>query len=115
MSHINVFIGLFIASIIYAFALNWVERHWPEVFDNHTWITVVIGCGYTIIGLAFILDEGTILLIFYAFVASGLPIVARSLIDEIVKKRDLNHMLNEEFDKNGERISGPAGRRATDR
>ena len=91
-----VFGSLFFLSILYAVGLNWMERHLAELFDDHTWITVVIGVGYTIIGLAILLEKETIWLIFFAFVSSGLPIVARSLINEIRRKKTFNHILQEE-------------------
>ena len=92
--HLIVFITLFALSVGYAFLLNYLDNTWPELFDQHNWVTVVFGVGYTIFALFFLLESDQLWLVFLAFSISGGPIVGRSLINELVRKKSLNDILN---------------------
>lgn len=82
----GVFGALFGVSVLYAFFLQWSERRFGFV-SAYTWLTVVIGVGYTLIGLAIASVEAALLGL-AVFVASGIPIIARSVILDLLERRE---------------------------
>lgn len=69
--------GLFIASIVYNMVVEWL--HQKEWMEPYTWLTVVIGVGYTLIG-AMVAMRGVvttsttaIFVVMLVFCVTGLP------------------------------------------
>ena len=83
---IGVLVGLFLVSVVYALVLEWSERLFGFV-SEYTWLTVVIGVGYTLVGLAIASVEAALLAL-VAFVASSIPIITRSVILDLLARRD---------------------------
>ena len=83
---IGVLVGLFVTSIIYAVLLQWSERHWGFV-SAYTWLTVVIGVSYTLIGLAVLCWEAAILGL-VVFASSSIPIITRSVILDLQERNE---------------------------
>jgi hypothetical protein len=56
--------------------------HWREHMDNWTWLTVVIGVGYTLVAAGVVLwgfvGQGStaVVVVFLMFVATGIPMIA---------------------------------------
>lgn len=96
----GVLLVLFLTSIIYAILLQWLERRWGFV-SAYTWLTVVIGVGYTLCGLAF-LNWKAAALALLVFVVSSVPIIARSIINDMAER-------NERMDRLEKRGNGDAG------
>jgi hypothetical protein len=90
---IGVLVGLFVVSVFYALALEYSERHWGFV-SAYTWLTVVIGVGYTLAGLALLSLEAAVLALF-VFAASAIPIVARSIINDLRERNELRDHLED--------------------
>lgn len=82
----GVLAGLFLLSVLYALALCWSERRWGFV-SAYTWLTVVIGVGYTVAALA-VLSLEAALLALLCFAASAVPIVARSIILDLRERQE---------------------------
>ena len=85
-----VFVSLFILSVLYALVLQWWNGHYPESFDDNTWLTVVIGVGYVLLGLFFVLSVESWLRVCAAFFFASLPIIARSLVNAAHRRRAAN-------------------------
>lgn len=83
---IGVLGGLFVVSILYALALEWSERRWGFV-SAYTWITVVIGVAYTLIGVAVLSLEAAILCL-VAFGVSSIPIIVRSIVNDMRERNE---------------------------
>lgn len=90
-----VFVALALVSLAYALALQWWSRQYPESFDDLTWLTVVVGVGYILVGLAFVLDLAAWLRVCAAFAFACLPIIARSVINHARRRREANRRLGE--------------------
>jgi len=91
----NVFFVLFLASIFYAVILELWFRQWPESFDDLTWLTVVIGVGYVLLALLYLIPLEEWLKVAAAFFAASLPIIARSVINVSRRRREANHELEQ--------------------
>jgi len=89
MSTTTVYIALFVASIFYALGLEYARREFQDVYDDLTWLMVVVGVGYVLIGLRALFAEGDWLRICGAFCVAGTPIVVRSLINVALARRRL--------------------------
>jgi hypothetical protein len=56
--------------------------HWREDMDNWTWLTVVIGVGYTLVAAGVVLwgfvghGSTAVVVVFLMFVGTGIPMVA---------------------------------------
>ena len=83
---IGTLIGLFVTSIIYAVLLQWSERRWGFV-SAYTWLTVVIGVGYTLIGLAVLCWQAAVLGL-VVFASSCIPIITRSVILDLQERNE---------------------------
>ena len=83
---IGVLALLFLTSVIYAIALEWSERRWGFV-SAYTWLTVVIGVAYTLAGLALLSWQASVVAL-VVFGASSLPIIARSIINDVVQRNE---------------------------
>ena len=82
----GVLAGLFGASVLYALFLEWSERRFGFV-TAYTWLTVVIGVALTLGGLAVASLEAALLAL-AAFVATGIPIVARSVVNDLRARQE---------------------------
>ncbi len=100
----SVFAGLFILSIIYAWLLQLWWRHFPQSYESLTWLQVVIGTGYVLIGLAFILPLEYWIRVCAAFFFACLAIIMRSVFLHSRNQRDAENVNH----NNGP--NGPAGR-----
>lgn len=88
----GVLAALFGVSVLYAVFLEWSERRFGFV-SAYTWLTVVIGVGFTLIGLAVASLEAALLAL-AVFVASGIPIIARSVINDLRERQErLDHWM----------------------
>lgn len=83
---IGVLVVLFLVSVIYAIVLEVSERRWGFV-TAYTWLTVVIGVGYTLVGLAWLSLEAAGLALL-AFAASSIPIIVRSIVDDMQARNE---------------------------
>lgn len=81
---------LFFTSVAYAIGLNWWQAHYPESFDDLTWLQVVIGVGFVLLGLLAMLDLLPWLRTTTAFAVASLPIIARSVINYSRRRRQTN-------------------------
>lgn len=77
---------LFVLSILYALILQWAERKAGFV-SAYTWITVVIGVAYTL-GVVAFLSPGGALLAFLAFGVASVPIIARSIYNDLQERQE---------------------------
>ena len=78
----SVYLLLFLTSCIYAPLLTLWQRREPVSFAEHTWLTVVIGCGYILLALRLLLDLNCWLRVCSAFFFACIPIVSRSLLQK---------------------------------
>ncbi len=83
---------IFLTSMIYAPLLSLWQRRDPIGFNNNTWLTVVVGCGYTLLYARLILPAWAWLRICKCFFFACIPIIARSLL--------LNSLRNYDLDRN---------------
>ena len=81
---------LFLLSAAYALALDWWKQHYPESYDDLTWLQVAIGVGLVLLAALALLDLAAWLRIAAAFAVAGLPIVARSVINYSRRRRECN-------------------------
>lgn len=79
-----VFSALFVFAVIYDLVVGWAED--KGYIEGVVSLFVVFGVGMTLIGVAF-LDFDAALLSFYAFVASGIPMIFGSLRRYVVARR----------------------------
>lgn len=92
--------ALFVVSVVYAALLEVAERRWGFV-SAYTWLAVVIGVAYTLVGLAWLSVEGALMAL-AAFAASSVPIIARSVVNDVGAR-------NERMDRWQERGRWPEG------
>ena len=78
---VGVLTVLFLASTLYAVALEWAERRYSFTSD-YTWLTVVIGVALTLAGLA-VLDPRAAGLALLLFVVTGIPMIGRAIIVDV--------------------------------
>lgn len=78
---------LCLTSCFYAPLLSLWQRRDPITFNDYTWLTVVIGVGYTLLWLRFLLPLRAWLRVCAAFFVAALPIIARSLHQNICRYR----------------------------
>lgn len=71
---------IFVASTIYALFLS--TRYGRILTETYTWVTVVFGTGM-ILGIYYLMSAQPDPLIFFCFSAGGLPIVVRSLWEDV--------------------------------
>lgn len=90
---IGVLTALFLVSVLYAIVLEYLERRWGVVTD-YTWLSVVIGVGYTLGALA-LLDWGAARLALMVFAVASVPIIIRSLVNDIMQRHELRRHLEE--------------------
>ncbi len=86
----QVFLALWLISVVYAVVLQVWSQKWPESFADNTYMTVVIGVGYVILALGFLLSWEAWLRVCAAFFFACLPIVARSLVNHAKRRREAN-------------------------
>jgi hypothetical protein len=86
----QVFLALWLISVVYAVVLQVWSQKWPESFCDNTYMTVVIGVGYVILGLGFLLSWEAWLRVCAAFFFACLPIVCRSLVNHAKRRREAN-------------------------
>jgi Na+/melibiose symporter-like transporter len=87
----GVLVVLFLVSVLYAILLQVLERRWGAVSD-YTWLAVVAGVSYTLAGLA-VLDLRAAALALIVFAVSAVPIVARSIVNDVRDRNELRHYL----------------------
>jgi hypothetical protein len=86
----QVYLALWLLSVAYAVVLQVWSQRWPESFADGTWLTVVIGVGYVLLGLGFLLSWEAWLRVCAAFFFACLPIVCRSLVNHAKRRREAN-------------------------
>lgn len=86
----QVFGGLLVLSVGYAVALEEWGRRWPESFSDNTWVSVVIGVAYVLLGLGLLLEMVDWLRVAGAFLFASLPIIGRSLVNQARRRRAAN-------------------------
>jgi hypothetical protein len=82
---------LFVVCTFYALLLQ--TRTGRIVAQRRTWITVVVGNTIVLLGLALLLDWPMLLRVFYAFAAAGVPIIVRSIYNEIVAENEVTRSI----------------------
>lgn len=85
---------LFITSILYALFLQWAWRHYRQVFDDYTWLTVVVGVGYVLLYLYLLIPLEIWLTVCKAFFVACLPIIGRSLYNNLRRRKAEIDFLN---------------------
>ena len=80
---------IFLTSLIYAPLLSLWQRRDPIGFNDNTWLTVVIGCGYTLLYSRLLLDREAWLRICNCFFFACIPIIGRSLLQNSTRNRQL--------------------------
>ncbi len=85
--------GLLALSVVYAVGLQHWQRHFPESYDDLTWLTVVIGCGYVLLLLALVLPLEWWLRVCGAFFVACIPIIFRSVWNLSRRRRQANGRL----------------------
>lgn len=83
---------LFAISVVYAIALHAWWKRYPQSFADLTWLQVVIGVGYVLLGLGFIIPLHDWLHVCAAFFFACLPIVFRSVFVSASNQRDAEEM-----------------------
>jgi uncharacterized protein YebE (UPF0316 family) len=83
--------ALALASVLYVVLLQVWMRWYPESYRDNTWVMVFFGVVYVVVGLGFVLDWEAWLRVCAAFVAAGLPIIARSLVNAARRRHRANH------------------------
>lgn len=74
-----VFAALFLIGIGYARLLQLWWRRFPQSYEALTWLQVVVGVGYVLVGLGFVLPPEAWLRVAAAFFFACLAIVFRSV------------------------------------
>jgi hypothetical protein len=87
-----VYAVLFVISVGYAIGLHAWWKRYPQSFADLTWLQVVIGVGYVILGLAVILPLHDWLHVCAAFFFASLPIIFRSVFVSASNQRDAEEM-----------------------
>lgn len=98
-----VFGSLFILSIVYAGLLQLWWRRYPQSYDSLTWFQVVVGVGYVLIGLGFILPVEYWIRVCAAFFFACLAIVFRSIFIHSQNQRDAEGVSPKETPSNVKR------------
>ena len=80
-------------SCLYAVFLSWAERRSGFV-SAYTWLTVVIGVAYTLAGLA-VLDLRAAVVAVLVFAMAGVPMVARSILQDLAERAELRDYLED--------------------
>jgi hypothetical protein len=102
MTSAQIFIGLFLASVAYAFILNrkavyrWYHR-------GKTWVTVVVGNGIILAALYLHVEIGTLTmaawwLVFWSNIAAGAPIIAWQL-GKNAEQEEIERQIEQEEEK----------------
>jgi Trk-type K+ transport system membrane component len=84
-----VFAALFVGGIPYAVLLEVWRQRYPQSFEVLTWLQVMVGVGYVVIALAFILPLDYWLHVLFAFGFAAIPIIFRSVIIHAINQRDM--------------------------
>ena len=69
---------LFCAGILYNAVVDYVQRQLPDRHGVTAWL-VVVGVGWTLVGLLILTDTKTFLLAVLCFMASGSPMIVGSM------------------------------------
>jgi membrane protease YdiL (CAAX protease family) len=77
------YIALGLVATVYAFALN--TQQGKRFADKYTWASVVVGTSIVLVALWFLLPQEHWWKVVIAFVVSGTPMIARSLINKARK------------------------------
>lgn len=77
--------GLVLSGTLYAVILEAVQQRW-QLVARRTWITVVIGNALILAWLLVLLPFRQWLKVAAAFAAAGSPVVARSILHEILRE-----------------------------
>lgn len=94
---VSTLIALFLASTLYAIALEWLEKNWQFVTD-YTWITVIVGVALTLLGLA-VLNPDCAVLALVLFAVTGIPMVIRALIVDQRNRQELRDAIRDRDDE----------------
>lgn len=94
-SDLIVFGVLFLVGVPYAIALELWQRRFPQSFDALTWFQVVVGVGYVLLGLIFILPLEMWLRVSAAFFFACIPIITRSVSVHSLNQRDAEEIETE--------------------
>lgn len=87
-----VYAVLFCVSMIYAVILHVWWKRYPQSFADLTWLQVILGVGYVLLGLGFIVPLHDWLHICAAFFFACLPIIFRSVFVSAGNQRDAEEM-----------------------
>ena len=93
---VGVLAALFLFSCLYAIALGIAERRWGFVSD-YTWLTVVVGVGFTLVALAVIAWPAALLAL-VAFATSSVPVIIRSIILDVQRRLALRRTFTQRGD-----------------
>lgn len=85
--------ALVITSIVYALTLEWLSRRVKLTWQHHNHTKVVIGVGYVLIALRFLLSFECWLTVCAAFFWASLPLLGRSLYGMLQFDQELRHFL----------------------
>jgi hypothetical protein len=89
-----ILVVLFMASCLYTVTLEWSERRWRFV-SRMTWLSVVLGTGMVLAALYALLSWDAWLLVALAFIVAGLPVVGRSLLNDLARDLALESKIND--------------------
>lgn len=84
MGQYLVFAILFLASLGYALMLN--TKAGRKFADHYTWASVVIGTAIVLAGIWFLVPSSSWIKVALAFVAAGIPMIGRSLLNKSRKR-----------------------------
>lgn len=88
-------LAIFGASSVYAVLLS--TRYGKILTETYTWVTVVFGTGM-ILGFYYLMSPQPDPMIFACFVAGGLPIVVRSLWEDVRREERFRHTVHGDHD-----------------
>lgn len=74
---------LFLVSCLYCIILEYSERR-LRLVTRKTWLTVIIGVAMVMAALTLLIPWECWLMVATAFVVAGLPVVGRSIVNEIL-------------------------------
>lgn len=86
--------GLFLVSVIYAVVLQWLRRRFGPALDGATWLMVLVGDGYVVLALRWLVDRAAWETMCWAFLVAGLPIIARSVANDLCRRKSQLDFLN---------------------
>lgn len=78
---------LFATSLVYAIVLQVSWKYYRQALDEYTWLTVVVGVGYVLLYLRFLIPLEYWLLVCQAFFIACLPIIGRSLYNNLRRRK----------------------------